>query len=249
MKNELIIILKKYVTIFINEYKDYLTNSDLNKLNNLDYENIFVFEDMNIPFGDVFIDKIYLCNSNSELIKSFKAMSNNNNNKSSLNNKNLSSYFKYMCDNGYNLVDFYSDILMYFVFFLVIKNDSFLVKGFINQEMHLLSIKYNLKIASLYAKEEKIVDKLTHIFKFDTMRKIMFMDKASSFKYLCDNFGFSYAKMANDICNLVDSKYKKINSTTNSGIKGLIEYTNNYDNLYYGDVYNYILDFKAQKSL
>ena len=250
MKNELITILKKYVGIFINEYKDYLSKKNLDKLNNLDYDNIFVFDEINIPFGEVFLDKIYLNNSNNELIDSLKKMTNYNSLKSNLNNKNLSSYLKYMCENGYNLIDFYSDILMYFIFSLVIKNNSFLIKGFINQEMHLLSIKYNLRIASLYAREEKIIERLTPIFKFDGMRKMLFMDMPTCFKYICDNYGFSYAKMVNDVFNLVNDEYDKtIKDKDYIDVNGIIDYTNDYDNLSYGDVYNYILDFEVEKSI
>ena len=137
---------------------------------------------------------------------------------------------------------------MYFVFSMVIKNNCFLIKGFINQEMHLLSIKYNLKIASLYAREEKIVEKITPIFSFDTIRKILFMDAATCFKYVCDNIGYSYAVFLNELFVFVDDEYRKINFDYN-GIKGLIEYTNNYDNISYGDIYNYILDFEVEKSM
>ena len=250
MKNELITILKKYISIFINEYKSYLTEQDLERLNNLDYDNIFVFDDINIPFGEVFLDKIYLNNSNNKLISNLENMPNYNSKRSNLNNKNLSSYLKYMCENGYSLIDFYSDILMYFIFSLVIKNDSFLIKGIINQEMHLLSIKYNLRIASLYAREEKIIERLTPIFKFDGMRKMLFMDMPTCFKYICDNYGFSYARMVNDVFKLVNDEYvKTIKNKSYIDINGLIEYTTLYDNLSYGDVYNYILDFEVEKSL
>ena len=249
MKNELIIMLKKYVLIFLNEYKDFLSKESIELLKNIDYENIFVFDDFNIPFGTVFLDKIYLCNSNNELINSLEKMSNYNSIKKPKNNKNLSSYLKYICDNGYNLLDLYSDILMYFVFSLVIKNDSFFTNGLINQEMHLLSIKYNLRIASLYAREEKIIERITHIFKFDVMRRILFMDNFACFKYLCDNYGYRYAKMLDDIRNLIDDECKKIDNKDYSGIKGLIEYTNDYDNISYGDVYNYLLDFEVNNTL
>ena len=250
MKNELITILKKYVSIFLNEYRDFLGKEDLEKLRNLDYDNIFVFDNFNIPFGTVFLDKIYLCNSNNSLIDNLMKMSNYNSLKRPLNNKNLSSYLKYMCDNGYNIIDFYSDILMYFVFSLVIKNDSFLIKGFINQEMHLLSIKYNLRIASLYAREEKIIERITPIFKFDGMRKMLFMDMSTCFMYIVDNYGFKYAKMVNDIFNLVSNEYnKKIKDKEYIDVNGIIEYTNDYDHLSYGDVYNYLLDFEVSESI
>ncbi len=249
MKNELITILKKYVMIFLNEYKDFLTRQDLETLRNLDYDNIFIFDDINIPFGTVFLDKIYLCNSNYELLNRLKEMPNYNSLRRPLNNHNLSSYLKYMCDNGYSLLDFYSDILMYFLFSMVVKNDSFLVKGIINQEMQLLSIKYNLRVASLYAREEKIIEKITPIFKFDGIRKMLFMDMPTCFKYLNDYYGYRYAKMVNDLFYLVDDEHnKKIKNKEYSGVNGLIEYTNDYDHLSYGDVYNYFLDFEAENT-
>ena len=96
----------------------------------------------------------------------------------------------------------------------------------------------------MYAREEKIVGKLSSILSYDVIRKILFMDKPSGFKYINDNYGFRYAELLNNIINLVDIEYKKINKDY-SGIKGLIEYTNDYDNLSYSDVYNCILDFEA----
>ena len=250
MKNELITILKKYISIFINEYKSYLTEQDLERLNNLDYDNIFVFDDINIPFGEVFLDKIFLNNSNNKLISNLENMPNYNSKKSNLNNKNLSSYLKYMCENGYSLLDFYSDILMYFVFSMVIKNDSFLIKGFINQEIHLLSIKYNLRIASLYAREEKIVERITPIFKYDGMRKMLFMDMPTCFNHIALNYGFRYAIMVNDIFNMVNDEYSKcIKDKEYIDVNGIIEYTNDYDHLSYGEVYNYLLDFEVSESI
>lgn len=249
MKNELAIILKKYVAIFINEYRDFLTKDNLNTLESIDYENIFIFDNFNVPFGTVFINKIYLCDCNSELINSLKKMTNYNINKTPLNNKNLSTYLQYMCENGYNILDFYSDILMYFIFSLVIKNDSFLIMGAINQEMKLLSIKYNLRIASLYAREEKIIDKITPIFKYDTMRKIIFMDLPTSFKYINENFGFRFAKLLEDLFIMVDNQYQSIKWKDYIGIKGLVEYINDYDHLSYADAYNYILDFEVENNL
>lgn len=249
MKDELITILKKYVMIFLNEYSAFLSKNDIELLKNINYEDIFVFDDLSIPFGTVFLNKIYLSNSNDELLNRLKSMPNYNSLRRPLNSKNLSSYLKYMCDNGYNLLDFYSDILMYFIFSLIIKNNSFLINGFINQEMQLLSIKYNLRIAPLYAREEKIISKITPIFKFDGIRKMLFMDMPTCFKYINDNYGYRYAKMVNDIFNIVNDKYNEvIKNKDYIGINGIIEYTNNYDYLSYSDVYNYFLDFEVENS-
>ncbi len=248
MEDRLVNLLKKYITIFIEEYGNYLTKDNLETLRNIDYQNVFVFDDFNVPFGTVFLDKIYLSNSNSILIDKLKEMPNYNKLRKPLNNKNLSSYLKYMCDNGYSIMDFYGDILMYFVFSLVIKNESFLYKGIINQEMKLLSIKYHLRIASLYAREEKIIGKISPIFGYEAMRKILFMDLPTSFKFLNDNYGFRYAKLVSDILNSVESEYQKIDKEY-LGIKGLLEYTHDYDHLSYGDVYNQILDFEAENIL
>ncbi len=248
IKESLSQILKKYVSVFINEYSNFLDKEQLETLKNINYENIFVFDNNIVPFGEVNLGKIYLSNINDELINNLKKMPNYNTKRTILTSKNLSSYIKYMCDNGYNLINLYSDILMYFIFSLVIKNDSFLIKGFINQEMKFLSIKYSLNIAPLYAREEKIVSEISPYFKIDNCRKIMFMSYIDAFKYICDNFGYRYAKLFYDISMMTNNEYNKINKEYN-GFSGLIEYTNDYDHLSYADIYNYILDFKTSNSL
>ncbi len=248
IKDFLIRLLKKYVSIFINEYKDYLDRDQLEILKNIDYDNVFVFDDICIPFGTVFLGKIYLSNTNNELINNLKKMPNYNTRRTILTSKNLSSYIKYMCESGYDINNLYSDILMYFIFSLVIKNNSFLIKGIINQEMKLLAIKYSLNIGLLYAREEKIVSQLSPFLKMDSCRKIIFMSYVDSFKYLCDNFGYRYAKLFYDVSIMTDKVYEKINKEY-EGFNGLLEYTDDYDHLSYVDVYNYILDFKTSNSL
>ncbi len=166
-----------------------------------------------------------------------------------LDNKNMSSYLKYMCDNGYKIDDYYKDILMYFVFKLVIKDNSGLINGLINQEMKYLSIKYSLRIANLYAREEAIVDKVSHILGLNTCRKIIFLDKATSFKYLNDNCGFKVAKLILNIDNLIENEYKNIKNKEYNGYIGLLDYTEEYDNLLYGDAYNCILDYEVENNL
>ena len=64
-------------------------------------------------------------------------------------------------------MDYYDDILMYFVFKLVIKDNSGFINGLINQEIRFLCIKYSLRCANLYAREEKIVGKLTNFLKIN----------------------------------------------------------------------------------
>jgi len=248
IEKSLIEILKKDISIFIKEYSDFLDENQLEILKNIDYNNIFIFSDINIPFGTVYLDKIYISNTNIELINNLKKMPNYNSKRFPLINKNLSSYIKYMCDNGYDLINLYNDIIWYFIFSMVIKNNSFLIKGFINQEMKFLSIKYSINIGSLYAREERIVNEISPFFKIDNCRKIMFMSYIDAFKYICDNFGYRYAVFFNNICEMTNKEYSKINKEY-IGFDGFLNYTNDYDHLSYLDIYNYILDFKASSSL
>ena len=248
MEEELRELLKKYVSIFINEYGNYLNKDQLDILRRMDYQKVIEFQNMDIPFGKSEFGKIYLTN-NDELINNLKNMPNYNSNKGILHNKNLSSYLKYMCDNGYNLLEYYKDILMYFVFYLVIRNNSGFINGLIDQEIKFLSIKYSLKCASLYAREDVIIAKITPILKIEGCRKILFMDKVSAFKYLNDNYGFRYAKLVDDVSNLIDKEYQKIKEKEYIGFNGFINYVTDYDHLSYGDVYNHLLDFEVQNSL
>ena len=75
---------------------------------------------------------------------------------------------------------------------------------------------------------------------------MIFMDMPTSFKYISDNYGFRYAVLVNNIANLMDEEYKKIENKEYTGIQGLIEYTNDYDHLSYGEVYNCLLDFETE---
>ena len=249
MEQSLVELLKKYVNIFITEYEDYLSNNQLEIIRNIDYSHIISFCDTEKPFGDISLGRINLSNVNKELITNLSNMPEYNKTKYPLNNKNLSSYLKYMCDNGYSLMEYMSDILMYFVFFLVIRNHSAFINGLINQEIHFLSIKYSFHSAYLFAKEDYIISKINPIFKRETLRRIMFMDKVSTFKYLNENYGFRYSIFFDEISCMLDEKYHELEEKCYQGFEGFLNYTEDYDNIIYSDAYNCLLDFKAQNGI
>jgi len=248
MINEINDIFKKYVAIFVHEYSDYLSKEQLETIKKIDFEKSIKLDNTDKPFGIVSLGQISLSDYSEELINSLKKMPNYNSNHSELNNKNISSYLKYMCDSGYNVIDYYSDILMYFVFKLVIKNNSGLIDGLISQEMKYLSIKYSNRFAYLYPREEAITIKITPLIGMDGCRKIIFSDSATSFKYLNDNFGFKVAKLVYDVGELIDDEQEKLKREY-SGYQGFLDYATDYDNLAYGDVYNCLLDFEVENSL
>ena len=249
MIEKLNIIFKKYVTIFLEEYSDYLSKEQLELLKEVNFDNAIKLDSTNKPFGVISLGQINLPDYNNELIDSLKKMPNYNTYHYQLNNKNISGYLKYMCDSGYNLVDYYSDILMYFVFKLVIKNPNGLINGLINQEIKYLSIKYSQRFASLYPREETITFKITPFLGMEGCRKILFSDRATAFKYLNDNMGFRIAKMVDGVEELIEDEYEKLNKKEYTGYSGFLDYATDYDHLSYGDVYNYILDFQVENQL
>lgn len=242
-------VFKKYVSVFINEYADYLSKDQLELLKGINYGNAIKLDGTNKPFGIVSLGQVYLPSYSDELISNLKKMPNYNSRHYELNNKNLSAYLKYMCDSGYNLFDYYCDILMYFVFQLVIKNPSGLVNGLISQEMRYLSVKYSFRFAYLYPREEAITNKVTKYLGVDGCRKIIFSDAATSFKYLNDTRGYRIAKLVNDVSELVEDEYEKLSRTEYDGYSGFLNYAHDYDHLSYGEVYNYLLDFEVENSL
>lgn len=249
IENTLSEMLKKYINIFINEYKDYLSKDQLETLRTINYHKIINLENLDVPFGLVSFGKIRLSNISNDLINSLQKMDNYNTTKYNLNNKNISSYLKYMCENGYSSLEYFGDILMYFVFELVLKNPSIFNHGLINQEIRFLSIKYSLRSANLYAKEETIATKITPLFGLETIRKILFMDKPTAFLYLNKQLGFRYAKLYDDITNIVDEKNKNIKNKDYQGFEGFLNYADDYDEITYGDAYNYLLDFEVENKL
>lgn len=242
-------VFKKYVSVFINEYADYLSKDQLELLKSINYDNAIKLDSTDKPFGIVSLGQINLPSYSDELINNLKKMPNYNRSHYQLNNKNLSAYLKYMCDSGYNLFDYYSDILMYFVFKLVVKNNNGLINGLINQEMKYLSIKYSFRFAYLYPREEVITNKITKYLGMDGCRKIIFSDSATTFKYLNDNKGYRIAKLVNDLSELVEDEYQKLYQNEYDGYSGFLSYAHDYDHLSYGDVYNYLLDFEVENSL
>lgn len=249
IKETLIKILKKYVNFFINEYSIFLSMEQLDTLKNIDYEHIFDFKHTNNPFGEVLLNKIVLCDVNNDLINSFLALPEFNSKKEILNNKNLSSYLKYMCDNGYQIDDYYRDILMYFVFRMVIPISNGFINGLINQEVRYLSIKYSFKCANLYAREEAIITRISRILNIDNCRKILFMDKVTRFKYLSENIGYRYAIMIDNVEALIEEEYKKLEYQHCDNTSNLLDYIEMYDKLLYGNVYDYIIDFSLENKI
>lgn len=249
MIEELNKVFKKYVAIFIEEYANYLSREQLELLKEINFDNAIKLDSTSKPFGIISLGQVNLSDYSAELINNLKKMPNYNSHNTNNINRNMSSYLKNMCDNGYNLIDYYQDILMYFVFKLVIKNTSGLINGLINQEIKYLAVKYSLKLASLYPREEAIVNKITPFLGMDGCRKIIFMDSATSFKYLNDNMGFRVAKLVNDVSELIEDEYEKLNNKEYVGYNGFLDYAHDYDHLSYGEVYNYILDFEVENEL
>lgn len=248
MKDVLSNLLKKYVGIFVKEYASLLNKEQLETLREIDYENIIAFEDLNNPFGLINLGKIYLSNSSNDLIHNLEKMPDFNTSRYFLNNRNLTSYLKYMCTNGYTITDYYNDILMYFVFKLVIKNNSGIIDGLINQEIKYLSIKYSLRFANIYAREEAITSKITNFLGIDNMRKILFLDSVSAFKYLNEKLGYRYATLFYEIEKMVEDEYGKLKVNDYKGFNGIVDYVNDYDKILYGNVYNYLLDFEVMNN-
>ena len=143
MVDDLNKLFKKYVAIFINEYSDFLSKEQLEVLKSINYDDIIKLDNIPKPLGVISLGRVCLPKT-SEIFKNFKSMPDFNTKRDELDNKNMTSYIKYMCDNGYDIDDYYSDILMYFVFKMVIKKSSGLINGLINQEMKYLSIKYSI---------------------------------------------------------------------------------------------------------
>ena len=131
---------------------------------------------------------------------------------------------------------------------LVIKNKSFLVKGFINTEVRYLSKKYHIQLPNLYSREEAIAKRLLKLLKREDVINIIFKDNVNAYKYLCDNLGYRYGEFINEINNLVDDEAEVLKKEY-PGFNGFIKYAKDYDSIGYGDVYNYILDFYAENSL
>ncbi len=246
MIEELNKVFKKYVAIFIEEYAEYLSKDQLELLKDINFDHAIKLDSTNKPFGMISLGQVNLPNYSEELINSLKKMPNYNSSRYTLNNKTLSSYLKYMCDSGYKELDYYSDILMYFVFRLVVKNPSGLINGLINQEIKYLSVKYSYRFAYLYPREEVITNKITPLLGIVGCRKLIFTDAATSFKYLNDTKGYRVAKLVDDVSSLIDNEYQKVTSKDYSGYSGFLDYAQDYDHLSYGDVYNCILDFETE---
>lgn len=249
MIDELNKVFKEYVSIFIQEYTDYLSIEQLDLLKSINFNNAIKLDSTSKPFGIISLGQINLSDYSEELINNLKKMPSYNSKHDKLNNKNLASYLRYMCDSGYSLLDYYSDILMYFVFKLVIKNSNGLIDGLINREIKTLASKYSFRFANLYPREEAIVSKLTKFLDTDECRKIIFSDNATSFKYLNDNKGFRFAELIDNVQELIDDEYQELSNKDYNGYTGFLDYTVDYDNLSYGSVYNCILNYEAENEL
>ncbi len=247
MKDVLSQTLKKYVEIFLKEYSKYLDNNQIDLLKRINYDNIFSYMDIPLPFGITSFGRIYLSNQVENLLNSLKKMPNYNIKRENLHNKNISSYLKYICENGYNIEDFYQDFLMYYIFFMVV-DSRFLNKGFINQEIKYLSIKYSIRCANLYAKEESLISKITFLSN-ETCRKILFMDSVNAYKYINDNYGFKYAEFLLDLEKTVKDESLNIWQNDYPGVNGFLNYADSYDKISYADAYDEILDFRVNNNL
>ena len=246
--NKLKNLLQKFVTIFVKEYGKFLDRDQLETLKNLDYENIIHISKYDYPLGVVNLNQIYFTDQVDSLVDAMKNMDDSGHYNTFLNNKTFTSYLKYARDNGYDSYCFYSDQLIYLVFDLVVKNKSFLNKGFINLEVRNISRNYHIQMPNLYSREEAIAKRILKVLKRSDMLNILFKDNVSAYKYLCDNLGYRYGEFINEVNNLINDETEVLNKEY-PGFNGFIKYAKDYDGIAYGDVYNYILDFYANNSL
>ena len=240
--------LKRFVVMFFKEYSKYLDREQLETLKNIDYDHIIHIGKYNYPLGVVNLKQIYFSDKVPELIDTMKTMDGYGKYNTFLNNKTFTAYLKYARDNGYSAYDFYADQLIYLVFDLIIKNKSFLTKGFINTEVRYLSRKYHIQMPNLYSREEAISKRILKVLKREDVLNIIFKDKVNSYKYLCDNLGYRYGEFINGVNDLINEETEVLKKDY-PGFNGFIKYAKDYDGIGYGDVYNYILDFYAENSL
>lgn len=242
MKNKISELLKKYVSIFIKEYSNYLNKEQLEILKNIDYDKIIKINNFSIPVGIVNYNSIYISDNLVNIPKRIM-------NQPWINNKNYTGYLKYLNSVGCNTYEYYAHQLMFLVFKLVIGNDSGIINGFINFEVNNLRRKYRFQAVNLYKREEVISSKLIKVLGRENILKIMFMDMPSSFKYLNNQLGYRYADFYYQLSVMVDNEYKKIKPDNYTSNDGLVNYAHDYDKLLYGDAYNYLLEFNISNSL
>ena len=89
-------VFKKYVSVFIQEYADYLSVEQLELLRGINFDNAIKLDSTNKPFGIINLGQINLSDYSEELINNLKKMPNYNTSRYELNNRNLSAYLKYM---------------------------------------------------------------------------------------------------------------------------------------------------------
>lgn len=249
MNEVLKVTLKKYVTIFLNEYRNYLSKEQINNLENINYDTIIKFNDTCNPLGCVSYNQMYLSTNFINLEKEIKAIDGYGSVNRLINNKSLKGYLEQTWQVGYNSTSYYKDILIYLLFKLVCKYDSGLMNGIINYEVSVISRKYNIQLPNFYRKEELIALKLCGIIGKENIRKVLFLDKASGYKYLCNTVGYRFANLFYEVDDLINIKTESLFETEYNNNEGLVNYASDYDSITYGDVYNSILDFEAQNIL
>lgn len=242
MRDKLSTLLKKYVNIFLQEYASYLSKEQLMLLKNINYSQIIKVSDFSIPVGIINYQSIYVSNSLISIPKK-------NDQYSFFNNKNYTSYLKYLDNYGCDTYEYYAHQLMFLVFKLVIDNDNGIINGFINYEVDKLRKKYHFQAVNLYKREEVISNKVRKVLGDDYILKIMFMDMPSAFKYLNDHLGYRYADFYYQISYLVNHEYQKIKLDNYTDHDGLVKYAHDYDKLLYGNAYNYLLDFNINNNV
>ena len=92
MKDKISALLKKYVNIFLKEYRSYLNKEQLMLLKQINYNQIIKLSNFSIPVGIINYSSIYLSNNLLNIPKT-------NNKECFINNKNYTSYLKILNNN------------------------------------------------------------------------------------------------------------------------------------------------------
>ncbi len=258
-KEEITKIIKEYVRIILNEYKDIPSNireklkkikdfSFLVKIHDTKTISLYVTSDsvIHLPIG-----AYHVINELAKLEEygSNKKHQTHDNNNMILNDNTYLDFVEHIILKGATPIEYFKEILLHEVMHMCGSDGAYaLAEGFNELKTRELALKYNLETSCCgYPKETRIAYLLQELFGKDICDRLIFKDLNERLNILNKEIGEDAARLYLDVFNSMEPEFNPYINKKYPGINGIKNKCLSYEAIDYSVAYNYINQYKNNR--
>lgn len=260
-RKEISQLVKKYVTIILEEYKEYIPINIQNKLKSIKdfYDYVLVVPNHTISlFANPINTTIYLpfdAYKAIEILKKLPDYGIDKNHKTYkennivLNDNTYRDFVNHVIIKGESCVEYFKEILLHEVMHICGSSGfNALCEGFNELKTREIAEKYGLETSYCgYPKEVKIAYELQQIFGRKIGDKINFLDFKERLILLEQEVGEEAATLYKNIFVSMEKEFRPYITKSYPAFNGIKEKCDEYDKIDYKEVYSFLNNYKDKK--